>query len=588
MEYVVKPESLSSNEQWAALIRGRVVGVGQTPAEAEAAARRNRPRERIEAVVRLDDPLPSFSVNHLWRQTIEFLAHWPRPVYLVGGALRDLLLDRPLDDIRDLDLVTDRDALSLGKALADHLAAAYFPLDETRGTARVTWPAERFPTGAPTLDIAQFRGPDPFHTSLLTDLQSRDFTINALALPLNAESQTVTTSLTYNRQSAIPNIIDPGQGLADLADHRLRAVCPTVFGDDPIRLLRAVRLAAELHFDIEPETERLIRAAAALITRPAAERLRAELVRLIGLPDAATHLHRLDALGLLSPLLPELDPLRGCIQPNVHYWDVFEHSLQSVTGIEICLAALGISGYTFRPPLPTITPDLLSLEPYTERLRVYLDERLTGGHSRLVLLKLCALIHDLGKPATRTVEPNGRIHFFGHAETGVDLAGGVMRRLRFSNAETGFVTTVIAHHLRPAQLAMERETITRRAINHFFRDTGTAGPATLIHSLADHLAIAGPTVNRDDLARHAAGMRAMLAVYYQPDDPADKKTARPVPLLNGHDVMNVLNLPPGETVGQILTALQSAQAAGQIKDREEALHWLRGLSRDRQPSATEK
>jgi len=374
--------------------------------------------------------------------------------------------------------------------------------------------------------------------------------------------------------------------LSDLASRRLRAVCPTVFGDDPIRLLRAVRLAAELHFAIEPETETLIRATAALAGRPAAERLREELVRLLRLPGATPHLQRLDALGLLSPLLPELDPLRGCVQPNVHYWDVFEHSLQSVAGVELCLAALKVPGYTFQPAPATITPALLSFEPYTDQLRAYLEEQLPGGHSRLLLLKLCALIHDLGKPATRTVEPNGRIHFFGHAETGVHLAEGVMRRLKFSNAETSFVTTVIAHHLRPAQLATERETITRRASAHFFRDTGAAGPATLIHSLADHLAIAGPTVSRDDLARHAAGVRALLAVYYQPDDPGDKKTARPISLLNGHDVMNVLNLSPGETVGRILAALQAAQAAGQITNREEALHWLRrlNLDRDRQPS----
>jgi len=196
---------------------------------------------------------------------------------------------------------------------------------------------------------------------------------------------------------------------------------------------------------------------------------------------------------------------------------------------------------------------------------------LPGGHARLTMLKFAALLHDVGKPQCKTLEPNGRIRFIGHEREGAQLAANVLQRLRFSSRETATVETIIHHHLRPAQL-METS-LTRHAIYRYFRDTGPEAISILFLSLADHRATGGPAINLAGWLRHLNFTWRMLLAYYQ----EPQRVVTPPPLLTGRDVMTALGIGPGRQVGMILEEIRKAQVAGQISTRDEALELLRSL-----------
>ena len=204
-------------------------------------------------------------------------------VYAVGGAVRDELLGRP---IHDVDFILSGGALKIGRQAANALGGAYYPLDEERDTARVILPQ---PDGSRlALDFAGQRGPD-----LESDLRARDFTLNAIAVELSDPHA----------------LLDPLGGAADLRANLLRACSPTAFENDPVRILRGVRLATAFGFHIQPETRQLMRQSVERLPRISPERLRDELFRILEGPQPATALRALDLLGVLLFVLPELGQL---------------------------------------------------------------------------------------------------------------------------------------------------------------------------------------------------------------------------------------------------------------------------------------
>jgi len=488
--------------------------------------------------------------------------------YLAGGFLRDALLGRPSNDV---DLAVAGDPLALAQGVARTLGGHYVLLDEALPTARVVFQDRTSENaGIVYFDFCQFRGDD-----ILADLAQRDFTINALALDL----QQAIGQLVFGPWSLVAGttdhglrttdyelrtILDPFGGLADLRAGRIRAVHDGVFQDDPVRLLRAVRFVAQLGFQIEPHTQALIRRDSALAPRPAGERVGEEIVKILSTPAAGQHLRLLDSLGLLTVVIPELDSLRGVSQPQEHYWDVFEHSLQTVSAAERLLNSLQVA----TPPstLPCITGE----GRVGERLRAHFAEVLAADRPRAIAFKLAALLHDVAKPQTRSVEPNGRIRFLNHQIVGLPIVEDVLRRLRLSRREIAVILTVIEHHLRPGQLTDET-TVSKRAVYRFFRDTGAEGIDILFLSLADHLATRGPLLNAAHWAQHVAMTQAMLTCYLAPE-PA----AAPVRLITGDDVL-ALGVPSGPRVGELLDQVREAQAAGEVHTREEALAFARAL-----------
>lgn len=486
----------------------------------------------------------------LLQRLADFFAAQEVEVYLVGGTVRDWLLGRAS---QDLDLAVTGDALALTRRLADHLNAAYVLLDADHPTARAVL---RRPAGSTRyIDVAQWRA-----DTLEGDLAARDFTVNAMAIELrDALSGDVT-------------IIDPLGGQEDLGRRQLRAISERPFQDDPLRLLRAVRLAAELDFTIEPETQTWIRRHAESIAKPSAERVRDELVRLFARFDTARYLRLLDDLGLLAPLLPELVACKGVTQPpSYHAWDVFDHSLMAVERLEVLFESLDLVPTERSGPSPDIANRSLlhdKLEPFSTPLREHLRTELVKGRPRYVLLKLLTLLHDVGKPQTRSVDEEGAIHFYRHEWVGAAMVGRILRRLRFGAREVNTARTVIRHHMRPKWLANAEE-LSNRAVYRFFRDTGAAGIDVALLSLADLLA-QHPQLDAQALERQLAVTQRLLTAYYQ-----DRRLVEPPQLVRGDDLMKEFGLEEGPLIGELLEAIREAQAVGTISTRDEALELAR-------------
>lgn len=458
--------------------------------------------------------------------------------YVAGGFMRDALLGR---ETADIDIAVAADALSIAPEVAAALGGKYVPLDRENGVARVVLPDAQL-----EIDFTTLQG------NIEQDLARRDFTIDAMAIELNGE---IETTLDTGR------LIDPFNGRDDLRRGTIRVVGQTAFAADAARLIRAVRLAAELDFNIEPSTEELIRQNARLITGIAGERVREELLRLLAIPGAATRLFYMDDLGLLTALIPELEPARGVSQPRVHVWDVFGHSLQTVAAVEFLLR---------EGPCEFAGEEVLEPVPWSVELSQHFDKELSHGSKRRTLLKLAALLHDIAKPRTKTMD-EGRARFLGHPLEGAATAAAILERLRFSNREIKLVELLIRYHLRPTQMSHEGVP-TRRAIYRYYRDTGEAGIDILFLSLADHLATRGSSLNLRHWREHARMTAYVLAGRFE-----EEEISAPPKLVDGHDVMKTFGLTPGPKVGELLESLREMQAVGEVSTRQQALDYIQQL-----------
>ncbi len=481
--------------------------------------------------------------------------------YLVGGTVRDLLLRR---DVHDVDIAVDRDALTFARSLADGLGGHFVALDDANAIARVVlgtrddgdaartniggWRIEDGAHGARIghVDVAQLQG------TLEQDLRRRDFTINALAATIDGGA-----------------VVDVCGGLDDLAAAVVRMNGAEVFAADPLRLLRGARIAAALGFTIETVTAAAIRERAPEVRRAAAERRRDELAQVFALDDAYGGLRLLDDLGLLDALLPEVTFGRGVSQPKEHAYDVFEHNMRAVEAMDALLA----------PAPPLGERDWMwdgvwaAFEWCAPLLRTYFAEEMREGRSRASLLKLTALLHDVAKPQTLTAEADGRVRFLGHADLGAAIASRIMRRYRFSSREVRFVSKLVAEHLRPGQLGALGEAPTRRALYRFYRDLGDAAPAVLFLSLADAAAARGPAMTSEGWTGLVGYVNSLLVRSQE-----EEGIVSPPRLLTGRDIMQRLGVPEGPEIGRLLEALEEAQAAGEVLDRDAALAYVRALA----------
>jgi len=459
------------------------------------------------------------------------------PAYLVGGFVRDLLLGK---ETTDIDVGVGCDPQDIAGSVAIAVGGKSILLDSANRVFRVMvkngerqW----------HLDFTHFSG------SIEDDLARRDFTINAMA----AELQQFVSS-------GVARIIDPFSGEKDLRAKIIRAVGRDAFQKDAARLLRALRLARELQFVIEPGTEDLIRQNCELVASVPGERVREELVRMLVFPGSADLLKYADGLGLLTRIISELERMKGVGQPKEHYWDVFEHSIETVAAVEFLLRD---SSWKYG------NDELLSVTPWSDELREHFDEEVAHGSTRRLLLKLGGLLHDLAKPATKTIDDTGRIRFLGHAKQGAAMAVTVMERLRFSNRETRLVENLVYHHLRPAQMT-DGDLPTSRAIYRFFRDTEGAGIDVLFLALADFLATRGPSIDINEWKRHNQLISYILAEHQK-----QKSVILPVKLIDGHDLMDIFGLKPGRLIGELLNEVREAQVNGEVITKEEAIEFVR-------------
>ena len=314
-----------------------------------------------------------------------------------------------------------------------------------------------------------------------------------------------------------------------------------------------------------------------LLDRGDTDSLRAALVELLSRRDGADQLRALDAAGLLTRIIPELEPARDTDQPHVHFLPVLGHSLETVTVVEWLLGQIeqpdrqpqaDSAGASRLPAAIQANPDLRYTSAYLNELRAHFAETVGAVYPRAALFKLGALLHDIAKPQTKQRKPDGGVSFHEHQSIGGDVAEQVARRLGFDEPATHYVRTIVREHMRPGQLAVLDE-ITLRAVQRFFHATGDAGPDVLLHLLADHMATRGPNIDIYSWIAQARWIDALLDLIW-----GEQPEPTP-PLINGEQLMHALELPPGPLIGQLLAAVGEAQADGTITTREQALDLAR-------------
>ena len=458
--------------------------------------------------------------------------------YVVGGMVRDRLMGR--ENGTDIDLAVKGDAVALARELADELCGSLAPLSVPRGMMRVIAPPEDGAAdgNGPVIDLSGYSG------NINDDLARRDFTVNAMAVSL-AE---------WDDADFGSQVIDLFGGRSDLFRKAIRSLNSGVFADDPGRLLRAVRLSGELGFRIEPDTVRQLMLDSHLMERVSADRVREEFLRILAPAGARARLEALDQLGLLRHVIPEIMATKGVDQPRTHhYWDVWGHSLHTVQ------AAEGVTGGHQNSPV-------FSCVPWTPETEAYFAQIVSDGHTRRTILKLAALLHDIAKPQTKTLEPDGRTRFFGHSEQGAEVAERRLSSLRLSNRGASMVSRMVLYHLRPTGMSNDGEWPTNRAVYRYFRDTGDVAIDTLYLALADYLGAKGPELAHPNWLEHAKMIAHIVDTGAR--EPVAVAATR---LVTGHDLMSRFRLQPGPHIGDLLEAVEEARASGEIETREQAL-----------------
>ena len=533
--------------RWVARIKGKIVAHGSTAEEARHAAQRSRHKEK--PIITYMPPVQKLVISPLLDRILDALPA-EQPLYLIGGAVRDALLGKTSHDL-DFGLprseTKSADPMRVARHIANEIGAAYYPLDSERGAARLVLIHDDGTRD--TLDFAAFRG-----ESLEEDLRGRDFTLNAIALDVHTQQ-----------------LHDPLGGVNDLRQKILRVCAPTSLSDDPIRVLRAIRLAASFGFKIQPETRQLMKDAAAGLAETSVERRRDELFRILDGAQPQTSLLALEMLGVLDEILPELIEMKGVEQSAPHVDDVWRHTLNVLRHLGTMLAALA-------PQYSQGSADefyngllVMRLGRYREQFGEHFSQDLTTDRSLYSLLFFAALYHDVAKPLNQSVDDDGRIRFFGHETEGALVAANRMRELHLSNDEIDRVRRVIRHHMRihsmVGRLFTDGTQPTRRAIYRFFRDAREAGIDLVILSLADLRATYEHTLPEDLWKTALDVSRILLENYWE--RPAE--VVKPPSLLDGHEVMQAFALAPSPRVGQLLEAIREAQAMGEIVTKEEAL-----------------
>jgi poly(A) polymerase len=528
--------------RWVARVRGRIVAQGGTPEQALHAAQVSRHKEKPE-IIYMHVP---FTYSSLIDKVRDILPD--QEIYLVGGAVRDMLLNRLS---HDLDFALPSNGISLARRVANALKGDFMVLDQERDTGRVI--VTESDQTRTFLDFATYRGKD-----LDEDLRGRDFTMNAIAFDLRTQS-----------------LIDPLNGASDLRAKLIRGCAPTSFSDDPVRILRAVRQAAAFEFKIELETRKGMKEAASLLPNVSQERQRDELFKMLEGPKPDASMRALEMLGVLPYLLPELPALKGVQQSPPHIYDVWEHTLSVLGYLENILAALA-PGYNADDTNDLFTGLLtLRIGRFREQFARHFAESLNIDRSVRAALFLAALYHDVQKPATKSLDESLRIRFFDHDIRGAEVVAERGRAFNLSNDEVERVRKTVQHHMRfhffTNRLEGDKQEPSRKAIYRFFRDAGKAGVDLVLLGLADLRGTQGSTLNQETWTAALDVARILLENYWE----KPQETVAPPRLLDGNELMSALSLEPGRIVGQLLEAIREGQATGKVENREQALDLAR-------------
>jgi len=439
----------------------------------------------------------------------------PGQVYLVGGSVRDLLLGRrPLD----LDLAVAGNPGTFAQRLAAHTGGRLVPL------GKPGLMLYRIVSGSQIMDVSAI-----FGRSISEDLQRRDFTINAIAIDLAGR-----------------DIIDVCGGRADLAARRVRMVSRSAFEQDPVRLIRTFRMAAVLRFEVTPETAAAVRDQASLIAKPAGERIRNELLKILETGRAAEAITQMADCGLLSAMLPEFAALRNERSGQKPRCDRFEHTLKAFSEIEALLTDP-------RPVIPCdIDPMLWSLASVPA-----------------AILKFAILLHELVRPSA----DRNNLRRFQRAPVDFDAVKTICARFKMSNRQTHYVDFIARKHHWPLLLfeAHRRKRLSDRAVSRFFMTAADKTPDLLIHAAAD---AAGGTCEIGNQEKTFASFTKGLLRHYFTEFLPRKNSP---PLLTGRDLIDLLGLQPAPFFKSLLNRVEADRLAGRLQTKDEAIRRVKKM-----------
>lgn len=441
-------------------------------------------------------------------------------VFIVGGYLRDLVIGRQSLRQPDYDFVVENgSAINLAREFSELVSGAFVLLDEQFDTARVVFSECQF-------DFAGCTG-----SGLQDDLKRRDFTVNALAWDPDQPER----------------LIDIVGGLQDAEQKTIRLISESAATDDPLRILRAWRFAAALKFDIATETRAILSRYVDLLADVANERVSYELFCLFDSDGAAAHVKDMGEVGALEAIFPELRATRRVTSNSYHHLGLFDHSVEAVRQAELTISEL------------------------PQQAREILNEPFSHALTRFGAVKISCLLHDIGKPDTWVITPEGKHTFIGHDKLGAEMCVPLAKRMKWSKPLERFVEKMVRWHLRPGQLFHQGDP-TERAILRFYRSISTDVPELILLALSDFRSTCGPGL-QEGRARAERKLFELLDRYFVYVEEAKHRPR----LLDGKEVMGVLAIPAGPIIGEILEALEEARQLGEITTRQEAEEFVRAL-----------
>jgi poly(A) polymerase len=479
--------------------------------------------------------------NHsLFRFLMELALGLECQLVMVGGAVRQWLRTETLANDLDFALVA-QDKLPVAQRFSELFASAtggtLVPLDEVAGIYRVVLRVQEPTDPADASDSKDnahmtFDFSDALDQCLKTDLARRDLTVNALAWDVVEDA-----------------LIDEYGGVADLTARRIRMIQAKNFLDDPLRVLRVFRFAAQLEAEaIDPETLTACLSALPHLNQVAGERIQVEFMKMLDAPRCFPSLEKMGETGVLEAIIPEMTAMHPVGPNEHHHLPLFVHTLELVNQFE------------------------LEYDHLPAEVQQHLEEPMQAGYGRRAFLKLACLLHDIGKPATMVTHDEAhskrKVTFYGHDKVSETLSQGVIDRLKLSGATGDYVKKLVRWHLYPAQFDIE--TSTRKTILKLFRKMGDCTWDVLALSLADRLSTKGPAITEAMIQASYKNHLALMQAYK--DELAN--LSQP-PILNGHQIMQHFQVGPGAHLKTALGLLIEAQQLGEVSNEEVALQWLK-------------
>lgn len=439
--------------------------------------------------------------------------------YLVGGYVRDFLMDKQNSADRDIAV---KDAEKFAKKLAKEFDATFITLDDENKIYRLVLRDK-----INYLDISELRG-----NSIEEDLKERDFTINAIAYDLSQDK-----------------FVDVTGGIEDIKNKKIRGIKEENFTDDPLRILRAYRFMAVTGFETEETLSPLLVKYLPLLDKPAKERVHDEIMKLFGGDYTSKTLLKMLEDGILEVIFPCVKDMKKIPSNSHHHLDLIHHVIETVRQVEILY------------------------KNADEQIKLHLNQKDFGGYPRINHLKLASFLHDVGKPSTWTIEENGRRHrFIKHDIKGAEIVAPILKDLKFSNKQIEYIAEMIRKHIYPSSV-ISAPVVENKIMMRYVRKMEDNVIDNIILAKADRLSAKGPDITNEIIEENIKGLDKLLKFYMDV-----KNSLEPLPkILNGNQIMEILNIKPSPILGKILNHLHEAQINGDVSTKEEAEEFVKKI-----------